>query len=58
MVEDGSEEQLEDGEELQCHEVDLDYVEERKEEVEEREKGEIVEEKKEKRRKGLINGTV
>ena len=42
---DGSEEQLEDGEELQCHDVDLDYgdeegeIVEEKEEVEEREAG-------------------
>ena len=41
----GTGEQLED-EDVQCRDGDLDYVEEKKEEVEEREPGEIVEEKK------------
>ena len=36
QVDDGSEEQLEDAEEVQCHDVELDYVDEEGETVEKR----------------------
>ena len=44
-VEDGSDEQLEDDEEVQCHEVDLDYGDEKGEIVEEEEEKEGLEER-------------
>ena len=48
QVEDGSEEQLEGGEEVQCHDVDLDYGDEEGEMVEEEEGHEEEVEKEEK----------
>ena len=47
VVEDGSEEQLEDAEELRCHEVDLDYGDRKGEIVEEQEEKEGLEERQE-----------
>ena len=43
LGEDGSEEQREDGEKVQCHEVDLDYGDEKGEIAEEEEKAEVEE---------------
>ena len=55
-VEDGSGEQLEGGEEVQCHDVDLDYRDEKGEIVEDEEEKEGLEEREAGKAEAEVNG--